>query len=697
MASSTPVVLLKNSSSTSNCELKWNEVLSYLANLSLTWVTIGEYMVVMSSKIDVTIGGEPYLARQLWFNVKSGKIISRIWDQTVAVGKVISVAEFSEACRMHFRGRPCIGYPSSNDVHNGEDFVISQTPVQRKVSRICQKVLEPDSNGSNEMVQSCEECLKLGVKNEERTEKEAFMAEMFFEDALQEEGEQESIQTERKKHVQQNLPVTSVDQSANSHDKGQNISSAVESLERSKRARIARYSYIDKALMRQESQNKTDNSLTEQSKNQNLFSCEHCGETNAGRLSHEQHMYTHLGSPMHMKCGVCETIVLCGRFANHMLTLHGQKGKFSKQCPWCEKSFSAGWLEGHAIKIHLYGRFLCWKCPFSANFGKELISHIDKEHEDKFAKCPICNEEHELKELESHYKNCEAQKFSKGSKTCPTCGKDVSKYDFKRHNKIHLREQADKEQDSSHNDLYHHCDKCDRKFNEPYQLKYHIRSEHDKIAYTCSLCPMTFDKIWTLRHHKRAVHSTEEKYKCSYCGIQLSSVSRREAHERRHKEPKYLCRFCPKKFRHPESLEIHERVHTGEKPFACSSCPLTFSRANDRTKHNTLVHCTDEKYKCKFCGIRKSNLKHLKLHERVHEEPQFQCSFCPKKLKSEGALESHERNHTGEKPFKCSTCGNSYVSINALAQHEKGAHKIPGPKGGKTGWRGKSKTEKENE
>ena len=74
-------------------ELKWNEVLGALTNLSLTWVTIGDYIVVMNSKIDVTIGGEPYLALQLWLNVKSGSLTRRVWDQNVASGKVVSIAQ----------------------------------------------------------------------------------------------------------------------------------------------------------------------------------------------------------------------------------------------------------------------------------------------------------------------------------------------------------------------------------------------------------------------------------------------------------------------------------------------------------------------------------------------------------------------------------------------------------------------------
>ena len=80
-----------------------DEALTILGRLSLRWVTVGGYVVIMNSQVDATIGGEPYLALQLWFNVKSGKIIRRIWDQTVAVEEVSNGLEFREACMSHFR------------------------------------------------------------------------------------------------------------------------------------------------------------------------------------------------------------------------------------------------------------------------------------------------------------------------------------------------------------------------------------------------------------------------------------------------------------------------------------------------------------------------------------------------------------------------------------------------------------------
>ena len=59
-----------------------------LSSLSLTSVTIGDFLVIMRSKFDLTISGEPYIGLVLLLNLKDGTYISRIWNQTVASGNV---------------------------------------------------------------------------------------------------------------------------------------------------------------------------------------------------------------------------------------------------------------------------------------------------------------------------------------------------------------------------------------------------------------------------------------------------------------------------------------------------------------------------------------------------------------------------------------------------------------------------------
>ena len=57
-----------------------------------------------------------------------------------------------------FPGKPCLGYPEDEDEHLLEEFLVSQTPVPRKISKMCHRVLGKDSDGNKH---SCSECLKI--------------------------------------------------------------------------------------------------------------------------------------------------------------------------------------------------------------------------------------------------------------------------------------------------------------------------------------------------------------------------------------------------------------------------------------------------------------------------------------------------------------------------------------------------------
>ena len=52
-----------------------------LAAMALTSVSVGEYLVVLRSQFDVFITGEPYPALMVLYNLTSGKVLTRIWNQ----------------------------------------------------------------------------------------------------------------------------------------------------------------------------------------------------------------------------------------------------------------------------------------------------------------------------------------------------------------------------------------------------------------------------------------------------------------------------------------------------------------------------------------------------------------------------------------------------------------------------------------
>ena len=159
----------------------------------------------LRSEFDVTISGEPYVALMLLYNIKSGKYMARIWNQTVAVGWALKDHELHEACRTHFgQGRPCIGHPSRsrNDIDSpSEDFLVSQTPIPRIISKNCHKFLGKYYNDRP----SCPECQKLS--NLEATDN----VKNVWEDPIRTEGEHGDNEDMKKEYFEDDWAKNSIE------------------------------------------------------------------------------------------------------------------------------------------------------------------------------------------------------------------------------------------------------------------------------------------------------------------------------------------------------------------------------------------------------------------------------------------------------------------------------------------------------
>lgn len=143
------------------------EAASTCAGMSLNTLKVGDYIVVTNSQFDVVVSEEPYVALMLLVSLKSGRFFARVWNQTISMGKALTVEELAAACRNLFRqGRPCLGKLQGELQGEESEVFISYTPFQRIVSRNCQKFLGVHAtDGSN----SCRECTRLndiGVDSE---------------------------------------------------------------------------------------------------------------------------------------------------------------------------------------------------------------------------------------------------------------------------------------------------------------------------------------------------------------------------------------------------------------------------------------------------------------------------------------------------------------------------------------------------
>lgn len=111
-----------------------------------------------------------------------------------------------------------------------------------------------------------------------------------------------------------------------------------------------------------------------------------------------------------------------------------------------------------------------------------------------------------------------------------------------------------------------------------------------KAPFTCEICKENFGDFPTFDQHGVKVH---RRFICSYCGKAFTSRPNRER---------------------------HVRYHTGEKPYKCDLCPVSFFRGDDLKYHRTTKHSDVKPFTCGACHSSFSYPKDLEKHLRVHPD-----------------------------------------------------------------------------
>ncbi|KAL7300674.1 hypothetical protein TKK_0006657 [Trichogramma kaykai] len=128
----------------------------------------------------------------------------------------------------------------------------------------------------------------------------------------------------------------------------------------------------------------------------------------------------------------------------------------------------------------------------------------------------------------------------------------------------------------------HVCDKCQRSFRDPDNLKRHVATVHRAEGscarpHKCDQCDKAYSRKDHLKEHRATSHDSSEK-----------SAALQQQQQQQQQKPKHTCASCGKGFQRKDSFRYHER----HKPcalvvnkLACDRCGREFRRRCDLTRH----------------------------------------------------------------------------------------------------------------
>ena len=614
--------------------------------------------------------------------------------QTTTVGTALTTEQFLEECRNHFdQGRACVGCIDSEEEQLKQDYLVSHTPVSRKISKDCQKVL-----ALTEEVQSCAECLKLkelrvlgdvsaavnckveilsdeevnGERPKKKPRKRRKAKQKYYKEEWDDEEYYDPSYDYLLNDSTNNVNDTKYDKYDN--DKYDNNDEHYEAKAPKGKMKCP---WCDDTF------GKYSGAFAIHRKIKHfwgIFKCPQCkirtdfaGDM-VGHIQQEEH-----GLGGQINCPNCKNKVPVIELVSHYedCVVEG----FTK-CPWCTKRFSgtSGGFDIHRKKVHFWGVFKCPECDTVANFAKDLLEHMqaEKHTEDPNVVCPHCKNKYSTDEIAQHYEGCVSGGWK--LKKCPNCKKKFPKEEIWAHEEICGAKAQPKQNSENMDDMKEEGDNmADGATGEttPYLLQ----------PATCSVCSMNFATYNKMSYHRRRTHFWGVFY-CPQCHWKENFAKDIVEHMQLKdhlREPLVKCPICKENYQMTEiGPHYEECIFKGDgKNTMCTTCGKTFYDSKGYNRHMK-VHLRAQGlseeaakmvlyYYCDRCGKRFTQSTDVKNHiRRVHEgiKTPSTCPVCLLTFDTESKMRRHKMlEHPSDEKFQCQHCGKNCGNLSTLKIH----------------------------
>ncbi|XP_050554272.1 zinc finger protein 83-like [Spodoptera frugiperda] len=182
----------------------------------------------------------------------------------------------------------------------------------------------------------------------------------------------------------------------------------------------------------------------------------------------------------------------------------------------------------------------------------------------------------------------------------------------------------------------------------------------------------------------KSVRKMERNLMCKLCHKILANRMTYDHHMQRHNNCRLICEQCGKGFPILTELHMHQVARHGVGPYLeCDHCQYKAPRKLDLIEH-LRIHTGERPFTCDTCGLTFRRKAIWRNHLICHMEKQVQCTYCPRKFYRHASMLAHCNNvHERVYMYICSVCGVTYTKTETVKRHMLVKHGIPREKQGK--------------